>query len=57
MRILLFNNFGRGSDESFFGYIDDAIEKWRLPSADEILLRNKKGWKLLVKRTLRVKLV
>ena len=36
-----------------FGYIDDVIEKWRLPSADEILVRNKKGWKLLAKKDIK----
>ena len=39
---------------SFYGYIADAIEKYYLPSADEILLLSKEGWKLLLKRTLRV---
>ena len=37
-----------------FGYITGVIEKYHLPSADEILLMSKEVWKLLVKRTLRV---
>ena len=39
---------------SFFGYIARVIEKYHLPSVDEILLLSKEGLKLLVKRTLRV---
>ena len=39
---------------SFFGYIAGVIEKYHLPSANEILLLSKEGWKLLVKKTLRV---
>ena len=54
MRILLFNYYGRDQNGSFFGYIAGVIEKYHLLSADEILLLSKEGWKLLVKRTLRV---
>ena len=39
---------------SFFEYIAGLVEKYCLPSPEEILLLNKEGWKLLVKRTLRV---
>ena len=34
--------------------IAGVIEKYNLPSVDEILILSKEGWKLLVKRTLRV---
>ena len=39
---------------SYFEYIAGLVEKYCLPSPEEILLLNKEGWKLLVKRTLRV---
>ena len=38
---------------SFFKYISGLIEKYCLPSPEEILLLSKEGWKLLVKRRLR----
>ena len=39
---------------SFFKYIPGLIEKYCLPSPEEILLLSKEEWKLLVKRRLRV---
>ena len=39
---------------SFFEYIAGLVERYCLPSPEEILLLSKEGWKLLVKRTLGV---
>ena len=39
---------------SFFKYISGLIERYCLPSPEEILLLGKEGWKLLVKRRLKV---